>query len=89
VKGSPPTLIDSELVKALPDHLRSVARDIQNEFLTRSWSKIEIGLPDYTAYDQPSIFVRGTSPKGERKLWIVPQSEEAFSIIRRLLEEDS
>jgi len=76
-------------VKMLPKALQPQRDDIKREYESRNWKNIEIGLPDYSGYSQPSIFVWATSPSGKRLCGIVIQSDSAFKTIREFLDANT
>jgi hypothetical protein len=76
-------------MKRLPEALRSQRDDIKREYELRKWKDIEIGLPDYSGYSEPSIFVYGTSPSGNRLCCVVIQSDSAFNTIKTFLDDNA
>ena len=74
-------------MKDLPPELKEQAREIAAKYEREKWSHVEIRLPDYSDYQEPSIFVHATSPSGERVHCIILPSANSLKKIQDFLDE--
>jgi hypothetical protein len=73
-------------VKPLPPELTEQAQQISSKYEHENWRNVEIGLPDYSDYKEPSILVYATTPAGERIHCILSRSPDLFTKVRNFLD---